>query len=303
MELRHLRYFRAIAREEHFGRAAAALRVAQPALSRQIRDLEAELGVELFERLPRGVRLSQAGRVFLSDVEEILAQVDRAEDRAKLLGSGHLGTIRVGLSEIIAQHEFISYGLRNFRESDPGVALDLRSLGSLQQIEAVKEGTLDAGILYDLHLGERDMEVLETALIGTGETMLAVPRNHRFADRESVAMAELVDEPALWPERRVAQGYFDRLMAACLESGGAPRIVQECTTNSILLSLVAVGMGIGFVTATPATGTTNNIVLVPIEDLNLQLQVLLVWRRRDQSAALRHFVSAMAERGQAADRG
>src|SRR5690606_42125806 len=118
MELRHLRYFRAIGREEHFGRAAIALRIAQPALTRQIRDLEAELGVELFERLPRGVRLSSAGRVFLEEVEEILAQDDRAVDRARRLGSGHLGTIRVGLSEIIAGHDFISYGLLNFREHE-----------------------------------------------------------------------------------------------------------------------------------------------------------------------------------------
>ena len=300
MELRHLRYFRAIGREEHFGRAATTLRVAQPALTRQIRDLEAELGVELFERLPRGVRLSQAGQVFLADVEQILAQVDRAADRAKLLGSGHLGTIRVGLSEIIAQHDFISRGLLHFRESEPGVALDLRSMGSLAQIEALRDGALDAGILYDLHLEERDWDVLEGASIGTGETMLAVHRNHHFANRASVSMAELVDEPALWPERRMATRYFDRLMAACMECGGTPRIVQECTTNSILLSLVAVGMGIGFVTATPNVGSSDNIVLVPIEDLGLTFEVVLVWRKRDPSPALKRFVSAMADSENAA---
>jgi DNA-binding transcriptional LysR family regulator len=168
-------------------------------------------------------------------------------------------------------------------------------MGSLPQIAAVRDGTLDAGILYDLHLEERDREVLDTALIGTGETMLAVHRNHPFANRLSVSMAELVDEPALWPERRVATRYFDRLMAACMECGGTPRIVQECTTNSILLSLVAVGMGIGFVTATPDAGPTGNIVLVPIEDLGLTFEVLLVWRKRDPSPALKRFISAMAE--------
>jgi DNA-binding transcriptional LysR family regulator len=294
MELRHLRYFQAVGREEHFGRAAAVLRVTQPALTRQIRDLENELGVELFERLPRGVRLSDAGRVFLEDVEQILAQVSRAADRAKRLGSGHLGTIRVGLSEIIAQHEFISYGLLHFRESEPDVALDLRSMGSVAQIAALKEGSLDAGFVYDAHLEERDGELLEQTPIGVGETMLAVHRNHPFAQRESVTMAELADEPALWPERRTAPGYYDRLMAACLECGGVPRIVQECTTNSILLSLVAVGMGIGFVTVTGPLPSAQNIVLVPISDLALELQVVLVWRRRDRSEALRHFVETMS---------
>jgi DNA-binding transcriptional LysR family regulator len=296
MELRHLRYFRAIGREEHFGRAAIALRVAQPALTRQIRDLEAELGVELFERLPRGVRLSDAGRVFLADVEEILAQVDRAVNRAKRLGSGHIGTIRVGLSEIIAAHEFISYGLLTFRESEPGVALDLRSMGSIAQIAAIKDGTLDAGIVYDAHVDERDEEALDQAVIGTGEIMLAVHRNHRLAERESVSMAELADEPALWPERRTAPGYYDRLMTACLETGSMPRIVQECTTNSILLSLVAVGMGVGFVTVTRPLPSAPNIRLLPITDLNLTFDVLLVWRNRDRSAALQRFVQVMSER-------
>jgi DNA-binding transcriptional LysR family regulator len=221
MELRHLRYFRAIGREEHFGRAAIALRVAQPALTRQIRDLEAELGVELFERLPRGVRLSSAGRAFLEEVEEILSQVDRAADRARKLSSGHLGTIRVGLSEIIAAHEFISRGLRHFRESEPKVALDLRSMGSVHQINALKEGTLDVGLVYDAHVDERDNEVLARARIGTGETMLAVHQDHRLAGRPSITMAELADEPVLGPTRATAPGYYDRLMAAVIESGSA----------------------------------------------------------------------------------
>jgi len=273
------------------------LRVAQPALTRQIRDLEAELGVELFERLPRGVRLSSAGRVFLEEVEEILAQVDRAVDRARRLGSGHLGTIRVGLSEIIAGHDFISYGLLNFREKEPGVVLDLRSMSSLQQIMAIKDATLDAGIVYDVHVDERDAPMLGRARIGTGETMLAVHQGHRLADRDSVCMAELADEPILWPTRRTAPGYYDRLMSACIEAGGAPRIVQECTTNSILLSLVAVGMGIGFVTATPRLASFHNVRLVPIRDLGLTFNVLLVWRARDRSAALQRFIAMMSEDG------
>ena len=301
MELRHLRYFRAIGREEHFGRAAAQLRVAQPALTRQIRDLEAELGVELFERLPRGVRLSAAGHVFLADVEEILAQVDRAVDRARLLASGHLGTIRVGLSEIIAGHDFISYGLLNFRAAEPGVALDLRSMSSMQQIMALKDGTLDVGMVYDAHIDERDAPLLGRARIGVGETMLATHEGHRLAGRASVSMAELADEPALWPTRRTSPGYYDRLAAACKAAEVMPRIVQECTTNSILLSLVAVGMGIGFVTASPPLSSFHNIRLVPISDLGLHFDVLLVWRASDRSAALGRFLDRMA--GKASDGG
>ncbi len=295
MELRHLRYFRAIGRAEHFGRAATELRVAQPALTRQIRDLEAELGVELFERLPRGVRLSSAGRVFLDEVEEILSQVDRAVDRARRMGSGHLGTIRVGMSEIIAAYDFISYGLLHFRENEPLVGLDLRALGSMAQIAALKDGTLDAGLVYDAHLDGRDSEGLTHATLGTGATMLAVHESHRLAGRASVTMAEIADEPVLGPARTTAPGYYDRLMAACIETGKAPRFVQECTTNSILFSLVAVGMGVGFVTTAGSTSPVHNIRLIPIEDLGLRFDVLLVWRERDRSAALQRFVDMMVQ--------
>jgi DNA-binding transcriptional LysR family regulator len=293
MDLRHLRYFRAIGREEHFGRAAIQLRVAQPALTRQIKDLEAELGVELFERLPRGVRLSAAGQVFLQDVEDILAQVDRSVDRVRRLASGHLGTIRVGLSEIISGHGFISYGLLKFRESEPGVILDLKSMSSMQQVMALKDGTIDAGIVYGAHVDERDALLLDRARIGIGRTMLAVHEGHRLAGRDAVTIAELVDEPALWPARRIAPGYYDKLTAACHAAGGMPRIVQECNTNSILLSLVAVGMGIGFVTVSPPLATFHNIRLVPITDLDLSFDVILVWRRSDRSAALLRFIEMM----------
>jgi DNA-binding transcriptional LysR family regulator len=301
MELRHLRYFRAIGREQHFGRAAIQLRVAQPALTRQIRDLEAELGVELFDRLPRGVRLSSAGRAFLDEVEEILSQVDRAVDRAKRLGSGHLGTIRVGLSEIIAAHDFISHGLRHFRESEPAVILDLKSMGSINQIAALKEGTLDVGLVYDAHLDDRDREILDRIRLGSGETMVAVHESHKLARRSSVTMAEIAAEPALGPARLTAPGYYDRLMAAWIDSGSPPRIVQECTTNSVLLSLVAVGMGVGFVTASSQMSPTHNIRLVPISDLDLKFEVLLVWRERDRSAALRRFIDMMVHHAGAAD--
>ncbi|MHB9879290.1 LysR family transcriptional regulator [Pacificimonas sp. ICDLI1SI03] len=294
MELRHLRYFRAIGREEHFGRAALQLRVAQPALTRQIRDLEEELGVELFERLPRGVRLSDAGHVFLRETEEILSQVDRAVDRARKLASGHIGTIRVGLSEIISGHDFISNGLRAFREREPGVVLDLRSMSSMQQIMAIKDGLLDAGIVYDAHIDDRDAALLAQSHLGNGRTMLAVHDGHRLAERASVAMAELSEEPVLWPTRKTAPGYYDRLMAACLAAGDPPRVVQECTTNSIMLSLVAAGMGIGFVTATPPLSTFHNIRLVPITDLDLSFDVLLVSRIRDNSAALHRFVEMLS---------
>lgn len=168
-------------------------------------------------------------------------------------------------------------------------------MGSLSQIAALKEGTLDIGIVYDAHVDDRDGDTLERVRIGTGQTMLAVHESHPFAARTSVTMAELIDEPVLGPTRKTAPGYYDRLMAACIESGNARGFVQECTTNSILLSLIAVGMGVGFVTVSGPQSPGHNIRLVPIADLGLTFDVLLVWRGRDRSAALQRFVTMMGE--------
>ncbi len=296
MELRHLRYFRVVAREEHFSRASQQLRIAQPALSRQIRDLETELGVELFERLPRGVRLSAAGRAFLVEVEEILAHVDGAIGRTKRFAGGHLGTVRVGLSELVAADEFISRRLRDFRGNEPGVLLELRSIGALLQIAVFNEAQLDAGIFYDANIGERDARLLQSAKIGRGEVMLAVHNSHALAQRESIRMEEIAQEPMLWPERRLQPDYYDRLMRACVKAGTTPNILQECTTNSILMSLVSVGMGVGLVTATQPIAAAREIRLVPILDLGLAFDILLVWRKDDSSPALRRFVTAMKKR-------
>ena len=294
MELRHLRYFLAVGREEHFGRAAQALRIAQPALTRQIRDLESELGVELFERLPRGVRLSDAGRVFLAEAEEILAQVDRAVAQTQRFAKGHLGTIRVAISEILATDEFISRCLLHFRESEPGIVLELRSAGAMVQMAAFKTYQLDAAIVYDANIDETEASLLHRAKIGNGRAMLAVHRDHPLAQRASVTMAELQHEPILWPERRLQPGYHDRLLRAWLQTGTMPHIVQECTTTAILLSLVSVGMGAGIVAVTPAViNAAREICYLEISDLDLAFELLLVWRKRDPSPALRRFLKTI----------
>src|SRR6266852_1406564 len=137
MELRHLRYFVGVAEEQHFGRAAARLHVAQPALSRQIQDLEGELGFTLFDRLPRGVRLSAAGKLFLSDARSILQHVQEAKLRAERVATGKAGMLRVGFVETLSWHGVVPDSFRRFRRRQPDVELDLRSLRSLEQIESV----------------------------------------------------------------------------------------------------------------------------------------------------------------------
>src|SRR6267154_824164 len=148
MELRHLRYFVAVGEEQHFGRAAQRLRVAQPALSRQIQDLEGEIGFKLFDRLPRGVKISAAGKLFMEDARHILQQVNESTMRAKRVALGQSGTLRVGFIESISWHGVVPDSFRQFRERQPDADLEVRPLSSLEQIEAVRSGRLEAGFVH-----------------------------------------------------------------------------------------------------------------------------------------------------------
>jgi DNA-binding transcriptional LysR family regulator len=145
MELRHLRYFVAVGEEEHFGRAAQRLRVAQPALSRQIQDLEREIGFKLFDRLSRGVKISSTGRLFLDEARRILQQLNEATERAKRVARGQSGTLRIGFTENASWRGVVPDSLRFFREHYHDAELQLNPRPSLHQLEAVRSGQLDAG--------------------------------------------------------------------------------------------------------------------------------------------------------------
>src|SRR5262245_8556149 len=159
MELRHLRYFLAVGGEQHYGRAAQRLRIAQPALSRQIQDLEEEIGFKLFDRLPRGVKISAAGTSFLEDARRILHELNDAVARAKRVASGQSGTLRVGFIESMSWHGVVPDSFRQFRERQPDAELKIKPLSSLEQIEAVRSGQLDAGFLFNIASIDRGLGV------------------------------------------------------------------------------------------------------------------------------------------------
>src|SRR5438309_8575484 len=144
MELRHLRYFVQVAEEQHYGRAAERLRVAQPALSRQIQNLEEEIGFKLFDRLPRGVKLSAAGTLFLEDARRILEAVSEATARATRVARGQSGSLRVGFPENASWHGVVPDSFRQFREQQPDAELQLQPMPSLVQLDAIRSGRLDA---------------------------------------------------------------------------------------------------------------------------------------------------------------
>src|SRR6266481_5863471 len=165
MELRHLRYFVAVGEEQHYGHAARRLRVAQPALSRQIQNLENEIGFELFERLPRRVKITDAGKFFLNAARRALQEVNDATARAKRIASGQSGTLRIGFVESISWHGVVPDSLRDFRKHEPDVELQMKALSSLDQIAAIQAGSLDAGYALPIANPEHGLAYFHVGVI------------------------------------------------------------------------------------------------------------------------------------------
>jgi DNA-binding transcriptional LysR family regulator len=229
MELRHLRYFVAIGEEQHYGRAARSLRVAQPALSRQIQDLEEELGFKLFERLPRGVKLSAAGKLFLEDARRILQEVNEAAMRAAQVARGLSGTLRVGFSENASWRGVVPDSFRRFREQQPDAKLQLQPAASLEQFEAIRSGRLDAGFVNFMPKSDPELDQLRVAI---QHVELAVPKRHALTKLKKLRLRDLKDVPFVWFPRWASPAFYDRLMQACYRGGlKSPRIVQEGRTR------------------------------------------------------------------------
>src|SRR6185295_2183388 len=289
MELRHLRYFVAVGEEQHYGRGAQRLRVAQPALSRQIQDLEEEVGFKLFDRLSRGVKLSTAGKLFLEEARRILQQVDEATKRAKRVASGQLGTLRVGFIESMSWHGVVPDSFRQFRQRQPDAELQIKPLSSLEQIGAVRSGQLDAGFVFTIANIDRELAQLG---IDSINLMLAVPKGHTLAKSNSLRLRDLSSASFIWFPRRESPLFYDRLMQACFRGGlKSPHVVQEGVNEATILSLVSCGLGVAFVSSATRWRCPESVVLLSVTDLKLPLPFALVWRKDNSSPLLAKFVA------------
>jgi DNA-binding transcriptional LysR family regulator len=288
MELRHLRYFMAVGEEQHYGRAARRLRVAQPALSRQIQDLEEEIGFELFKRLPRGVKLSPAGKLFLDDVRRILQEVNEATARAGRVALGRSGTLRVGFTENASWRGVVPQSLRRFRELHPDAELQLQPFSSLEQLDAIRSGRLDAGFVFNILKTDADLDLMPVAV---QHIELAAAKGHPLTKLENLRLRDLADATFVWFPRRESPVLYDRLMHECFRGGlKSPRIVQEGLNEATILSLVATGLGVGWVLGTARWRCPKSVVIVSVVDLNLPLPLALVWKRDNGSPLLANFI-------------
>jgi DNA-binding transcriptional LysR family regulator len=289
MELRHLRYFVGVGEEQHFGRAAERLRIAQPALSRQIRDLEKELGFALFERLPRGVRLSAAGKLYLSDARRILQDVHEAKLRAERVAAGKAGTLRVGFGETQSWHGVVPDTFRRFRQRNPDAELELHPMASVHQMEAVRSGKLDAAFIFDLAPPPAEFAQRQVA---QHKLVLAANKGHPATRVKRLRLCDLRETPFIWFQRWVHPLFHDRLMDACLRGGlTAPRIVQHVPDHATMLSLVSCRIGVAFVSGATRWQCPSGVVLRPVVDLSFPLAFYLIWKEGNSSPLLRIFLT------------
>jgi DNA-binding transcriptional LysR family regulator len=289
MELRHLRYFVGVGEEQHFGRAAERLQIAQPALSRQIQDLEREVGFLLFERLPRGVRLSEAGKVFLSDARRILQDVDDAKRRAERIALGQAGTLRVGIATAVSWHGLVVNAFREFRRRQPDVELVLHHMVSVHQVEAVVADRLDAGFAAAVTPWHEDLEHRQFAL---DRMVLAVPKGHSLTKRGRIRLRDLRDTPFIWFHRWVNPAFYDQMMEACARGGlSAPHVVQEATDRDTVLGCVQCQIGIAWVTESTRWHCPRGVALLPVVDMNVRLPFNVIWKKDNGSPLLQKFLA------------
>ncbi len=290
MELRHLRSFVVAAELEHFGRAAERLHIVQPALSRQIRELEDEIGAPLFTRLKRGVRLTAAGRALCTEARTILAQVENSLEHTRAVASGREGLLRVGFVDTAVYSPALPKLFDQFRRRHPGVRLELLQRTSLAQAELLRRGEIDLAFVY--HHPER-LSALETRPLWRERILLAVPARHRFARRRSVQLAELREESFVWIPRDLSPAYYDLVFRGCAAAGFRPNIVQEGGTDSAIMSLVAAGAGLSFCLESSRHHRPGGVALVLIRNLNAHVQLDAVWRTDRDNPALPLFVAML----------
>ena len=239
MEIKHLRSFCAVADLLSFIKASRRLHISQPALSSQIQALEADVGVELFQRTRRSVKLTVPGESFLRDAEAILQMVDSARLRTQRIAAGEAGHLRIGFVASAAL-EIVPSIVLAFRRSHPGVTLDLLNIRTTEQIELLEDRKLDAGFL---RLPAASRELIITP-IHSESFVLVVPKGHPLARRKTFVLEELKHEPFVVYARRFAPGFYDHWVQMFSAAGFSPTIVQETGEMETLLALVGAGVGV-----------------------------------------------------------
>lgn len=288
IELRHLRYFLAVAQERNVTRAAARLGISQPPLSQQIKELEREVGAPLFHRTPQGVVLTEAGRVFQEEARSLVDGAERARAAALRAARGETGQLRVGFTGSAAFNPVVATMIRNYRRAWPRVRLTLEEANTTRLVEGLNQRALDAAFirpgpsaLQGCHLRRFDDEAMTVVL----------PASHRLARRGRLPLAALADEPFVLFPRAVGLSLYDAVLTACREAGFEPQLSQEAPQISSVVNLVAAELGVSVVPASIAQVAVRGVRYVDIDGAGPVARLALATRQDDDRAVVRNFIA------------
>lgn len=288
MELRQLRYFTAVAKLGSISQAAQALHIAQPALTRQIKKLEEDVGVLLLERTGRGVNLTDAGTQFLADVEKLLDDATTARERAIRASIGECGNLSLALPVIQNAAPSITSLLKRFKQKAPQVGITLHHLISEVQLAMIAEGQLDAGFL--LFRPQNDTR-FEGVPIFKERMLLAYPAEWNWSNNKKPEyLRDLQDLDFIWITRTAAPVWHDRLIHCFFDAGFTPRSVMQGVDAVSMLTLVSAGMGCTIVAEGTRYLAPPNVLFSTLYDLNLEQEWELVWCKNRCSEVLKSLI-------------
>ncbi|AFY50715.1 transcriptional regulator [Nostoc sp. PCC 7524] len=289
MELRHLRYFIAVAEELHFSKAAERLHIAQPPLSQQIQQLEAELGVELFQRkTKRQVQLTAAGKVFLQEAYQLLAQLEAAVVLTQITGRGEIGQLRIGFTSLVT-YDLLPVILRQFREHFPEIELVLLELTTTQQEQALRDYRIHVGFAHP----PLEDNTLSQECIHREPLIVALPSNHPLAHQECISVRSLFPESFIMFPRYLAPGLYDHIINLCQQGNFSPKVTQEAIQMQTIIGLVSAGMGIAIAPSSLQNLQRPGVVYRAVIEQTPLIETAIVWRSEMETAILQNFLQVV----------
>ena len=288
VEMRHIRYFLAVAEERHFTRAAAKVGIGQPPLSQQIKDLEAEIGTQLFHRLAHGAELTAAGEAFLEGIKEMPALAQRATKAAQRAARGETGSLRVGFTASSAFNTVVPSAIRAFRRAYAGVELTLEEANTTRLVAGLQDGSFDVAFLRP---GGAESEAFQLRLLSEEPMMVALPARHPAAAQQEVELAILKDDPFLLFPRSIGPTLYDGIMGACREAGFEPKIGQLAPQIASIINFVAAELGVSIVPASMSQLQVSGVTYRPIAGQAPTARLALAYRRGETSAVVRNFIA------------
>ncbi|HLU02644.1 MAG TPA: LysR family transcriptional regulator [Advenella sp.] len=285
MELRQIRYFQCVARELSFTKAARILHIAQPPLSRQIKMLEEELGVAVFERLGRGIVLTDAGRYFLDQTEKMTQRLEETINATRRIGKNDRMWFGVGFVPSTLYGHMPAL-IRQLRQLNTQVEIGLVEMTTLQQFEALKSGRIDIGVGRILLKDEE----IERLILTDEPLVVALPVTHRLAGKTAIRLANIVDEPLILYPARPRPSYADHVVNLFRQKGYAPQIIQEVNELQTAIGLVTATIGIAIVPESVRRLHRDDVVYVDLNEPGFTSPIMLSWRKNDRSAFLQEVI-------------